>query len=101
MSIAGMEDEEEFRLPDGRKVRITQRALENFDDHDDCPFCLGRAAAHRGDGVDCNPFPKVDFPPHMERYEDDHWLWGMGHAVGSEEPGGLLWFEQPNRNYDA
>ena len=27
---------EEFELPDGRKVRITDRALEHFDDHDEC-----------------------------------------------------------------
>lgn len=89
-SMAGME--EDFQLPDSREVRITQRALENFDDHDDCPFCQGRAAAHRGDGEDSNPFPKVDFPKgSSERYEDEHWLWAMGHAVGSDEPGGLLW----------
>lgn len=94
--------EEDVRLPDGRKVYITQRALENFEDHGDCPFCLGRAAAHRGDDEDCNPFPKADFPKGSpERYEDDHWLWTMGHAVGSQEPGGLLWFEQPNRRHDA
>jgi hypothetical protein len=55
--------EEDVDLPDGRKVRVTERALENFDDHGECPFCQGRAAAHRGDGDGCNPFPKVDFPP--------------------------------------
>lgn len=44
-SIGDME--EEFELPDGRKVRSTQRALENLEDHDDCPFCLGRAASPR------------------------------------------------------
>ncbi|TXA39624.1 hypothetical protein DKM27_24300 [Mycobacterium tuberculosis variant bovis] len=99
-SIGDME--EEFELPDGRKVRSTQRALENLEDHDDCPFCLGRAAAHCGDGNDSNPFPEVDFPPgSAQRYEDDHWLWGMGHSVGSTEPGGLLWFEEPNRGHDA
>lgn len=94
--------EEDFDLPNGRKVRITQRALDNFEDHDDCPFCQGRAAAHRGDGEDCNPFAKVDFPEGSpDRYEDDHWLWAMGHSIGSTEPGGLLWFEQPNRGHDA
>ncbi|MDI3312951.1 MAG: hypothetical protein QJR12_01290 [Mycobacterium sp.] len=41
---------EESDLPDDRELRITDRALEGMDaDHDDCPFCLGRAAAHRGD----------------------------------------------------
>jgi hypothetical protein len=41
------EDVEDFELlPDGRKVRFTDRALELFDDHDECPFCIGRAAAH-------------------------------------------------------
>lgn len=50
---------EEFDLPDGREVRITERALANVEDHDDCPFCQGRAAAHRGDGEDCNPSPRL------------------------------------------
>lgn len=36
-----------------------------------------------------------------DRYEDDHWLWRQGYAVGAQEPGGLLWFEQPNRGNDA
>ncbi|MCG5432572.1 hypothetical protein LV457_09765 [Mycobacterium sp. MYCO198283] len=94
--------DEDFRLPDGRKVRLTPSALENSEDHDDCPFCLGRAAAHRGDGEDCNPFPECDFPKGSpERDQDDHWLWAVGHALGSEEPGGLLWFEQSNRGHDA
>jgi hypothetical protein len=91
---------EEFELPDGRKARITQRALE-IDDHDDCPFCLGRAAAHRGDGEDRNPFPEVDFRRRsVEWCESDYGLWLEGHAIGSIEPGGLLWFEQPNRADD-
>jgi hypothetical protein len=46
--------EDELDLPD-RKVRITQRALENIDDHDECPFCLGRAAAHRGESKRLQP----------------------------------------------
>jgi hypothetical protein len=92
---------EEFELPGGRKVWITQRALENFDDHDECPFCLGRAAAHRGDDADCNPFPEVDVRKgSVEWYESDYGLWLAGHSLGSGEPGGLLWFEQPNRGDD-
>jgi len=48
---------EDFDLLDGRKVRFTERVLESdIDEHDDCPFCLGRAAAHRGDGEERNPF---------------------------------------------
>ncbi|MBO0854621.1 MAG: hypothetical protein J2P18_12755 [Nocardia sp.] len=94
--------EEDFYLPDGRRVWITERALENFEDHDDCPFCQGRAAAHRGCGEDRNPFVKVEFPQgSSELYEDDHWLWAQGHALGSKEPGGLLLFEQPNRGQDV
>jgi len=88
----------EFRLPDGRKVRITERALENIDDHDDCPFCLGQAAAHRGDAEECNPFPEVDVRRGSDEwYESDYGLWLTGHSLGSTEPGGLLWYEQPNR----
>jgi hypothetical protein len=30
------------------------------EDDADCAFCLGREAAHRGDGEDQNPFPKTD-----------------------------------------
>ena len=89
---------EEFDLPDGRKVPITERALENFDDHDDCPFCVGRAAAHRGDNGDCNPFPKPDTDIREDRaawYETDYGLWQVGQAVGAIEPGGLLWYENP------
>jgi hypothetical protein len=92
-----MVDMEQFDLTDGRKARITQRALE-IDDHDDCAFCLGRAAAHRGDGEDCNPFPEVDVRRGSDEwYESDYGLWLAGYGVGSTEPGGLLWYEQPNR----
>jgi hypothetical protein len=35
---------EDFDLLDGRKVRFTERVLESdIDEHDDCPFCLGRS----------------------------------------------------------
>jgi hypothetical protein len=34
-------------------------ALDDEDDGD-CAFCLGREAAHRGEGEDQNPFPKTD-----------------------------------------
>jgi hypothetical protein len=92
-----MIDVEEIELPDGRKVRISARALD-IDDHDDCPFCLGRATAHRGDGEDRNPFPRVDAPRGSAQwYESDYGLWLTGYGVGSAEPGGLLWYEQPNR----
>lgn len=89
--------EEGFELPDRRKVQITKRGLETVD-HDDCPFCRGRAAAHRGDGEECNPFPKPDFDIRDNRsgwYETDYGLWLAGHGVGSIEPGGLLWYENP------
>ncbi|MCH9736965.1 MAG: hypothetical protein K0U78_20835 [Actinomycetia bacterium] len=99
---------DEFELPDGRKVRFTDRALDNLedlddhddhDDHDDCAFCLGRAAAHRGEDVDTNPFG--DVPRGSVRwYDTDYGMWLSGHEVGSTEPGGLLWFEQPNRGTD-
>jgi hypothetical protein len=55
---------DDIELPDGRNVRITDRALEHLDDHDGCPLCLGRAAAHRGNGDDTNPF--TDVPDVME-----------------------------------
>ena len=90
---------EELELPDGRKVRFTDRVLESdLDDHDDCPFCLGRSTAHRGDGEGHNPFPPVDVSQgSVEWYESDYGLWLAGHDLGSTEPGGLLWYEQPNR----
>lgn len=89
---------DEFKLPDGRTVKITERALRDFNDHDNCSFCAGRAAAHRGESKDSNPFPPGDLPPASpQRYESDHWLWMAGHEVGATEPGGLLWYEQPNR----
>jgi hypothetical protein len=51
---------EEFELANGQRVRITDRALDGLDsDHHDCPFCLGRAAAHRGEGQDANPFTPI------------------------------------------
>nr|BBX78176.1 hypothetical protein MFLOJ_19630 [Mycobacterium florentinum] len=101
---SGMDDDQdaddaEFELPDGRKVRITGRALEFFDDHDGCPFCIGRAAAHRGEPEDSNPYPAVDMSVgSVDRYETDYGLWLAGYGIGSTEPGGLLWFEQPNRD---
>jgi hypothetical protein len=90
---------EEFELPDGRKVRFTDRVLESdLDDHDDCPFCLGRATAYRGDGEENNPFPPVDAAEgSVEWYESDYGLWRAGHDLGSTEPDGLLWYEQPKQ----
>jgi hypothetical protein len=79
---------------------ISERALEYVDEHDDCPFCLGRAAAHRGDGVETNPFTDVP-DASVKPYETDYGLWQVGHHLGSSEPGGLLWFEQPNRSADS
>jgi hypothetical protein len=91
---------DDIELPDGRNVRITDRALEHLDDHDGCPLCLGRAAAHRGNGDDTNPF--TDVPDDSVKYYDtDYGLWQVGHNLGSSEPGGLLWFEQPNRGADS
>ena len=94
------DDDEDFELlPDGRRLRITDRALEQFDDHDECPFCIGRAAAHRGESEDSNPYPLVDVAEgSVDWYETDYGLWLAGYGIGSTEPGGLLWFEQPNRN---
>jgi len=81
---------EAAELPDGRKVRLTRRVLENIDDHDDCPFCLGRAAAHRDDDARHNPFPVADSPRgSIEWYESDYGLWATGYAAGSAETGGL------------
>jgi hypothetical protein len=59
---------EDFELPDGRKARFTERALENADDHDDCPFCMGRVAAHRADGENRNPYTDVPAGP-MQYYD--------------------------------
>jgi hypothetical protein len=90
--------EPDFELPDGRKVEFTEQALDGLDgDHDNCAFCLGRHAAHRGDGRDTNPFDDV---PDGETswYDTDYGLWRAGHDLGSTEPGGLLWFQQPNRD---
>jgi hypothetical protein len=97
---ASIADMSEFTMPDGRKVRITDRVFESFDeDHDDCPFCLGRAAAHRGEDRSVCPFPEVDFSDGATKYyETDYGLWMVGHDLGATEPGGLLWFEQPNRD---
>ncbi|MHA7649008.1 hypothetical protein ACX9NE_04420 [Mycobacterium sp. ML4] len=93
------DDEDCELLLDGRKVRITDRALELFDNHDECPFCLGRAAAHRGESEDSNPYVAVDVPQgSVDWYETDFGLWLAGYDIGTTEPGGLLWFEQPNRN---
>lgn len=83
---------EEVEFPDGTAVEISKRVLEQGEDHDDCPFCLGRAAAHRGES---NPFPDVEpADDSISRHETDHGLWAVGHSVGSKEPGGLLWYEQ-------
>ena len=80
---------EEFEVPNRRKVQITQRALE-IDDHDDCPFCLGRAAAHRGEGEDGNPYPKPDARKgSVDLYETDYGVWLAGYGIGSNEPGGV------------
>jgi hypothetical protein len=81
----------------GRSASL--RALEGLDDdHDDCAFCLGRDAAHRGESRDRNPFPAVDFSDGSVKYDEtDYGLWLVGYDLGSTEPGGLLWFEQPNR----
>lgn len=93
---------DEFELPGGRKVRFTDRALDNLEDldgHDDCAFCQGRSAAHRGEAADTNPFG--DVPRGSVRwYDTDYGMWLSGHELGSTEPGGLLWFEQPNRGTD-
>ncbi len=90
--------DEDLALHDGRKLRITDKALEFFDDHDGCPFCIGRAAAHRGEPDDSNTYAAVDVPEgSADWYETDYGLWLTGYGIGSTEPGGLLWHEQPNR----
>ena len=88
---------DEFELGNGQRVRITDKALETSGDHDDCAFCLGRAAAHRGTGVETNPFTDVA-DESTPAYETAHGLWLIGHGIGATEPGGLLWFEQPTRD---
>jgi hypothetical protein len=89
-------------LTDGQKVLITERVRESIDDQDDRSFCVGRAAARRGDGEECNPFPRIYATQGSAQwYESDHGLWLAGHAVGSGESGGLLWYGQPNRGCDS
>jgi len=59
-------------------------------------FCPDRAAAHRGEGVATSPF--IDVPNESVKwYDTDHGIWRAGHDLGCTEPGGLLWFEQPDR----
>ena len=85
---------EEFELPDGRRVRVLDNTVLRQEDHDDCAFCLGRAAAHRGELAESNPFPPTDAEPSSTRwYESEFGQWEAGYSVGTQEPGGLLWFE--------
>jgi hypothetical protein len=93
-----MKDREEFELPNGTRVRISDRLADIDDDHEDCPFCQGRSAAHRGEPEDSNPFPETEAETGTtEWHESDYGMWLCGHGIGVTEPGGLLWFEQPDR----
>lgn len=84
---------ERFELSDGRKVSVPDR----IDEHDDCAFCNGRASAHRGELLDRNPFElSTAAPKSVAWYESDYAMWIEGHNLGGREPGGLLWYEQPN-----
>lgn len=67
---------DEFELPDGRKVRIADKALDNFDAHDECPLRHGRAAAHRGEAAKTNPF--TDIPEGSVKYYET----GYGPVAG-------------------
>jgi|GEM_PF-5470398 len=65
---------------------------EDFDeddydeDHNDCAFCLGREAAHRGESEDQNPYPPTDARPgSIEWFDTDYGLWLAGHGIGSQE----------------
>jgi hypothetical protein len=65
---------------------------------DDCAFCLGREAAHRGESEDCNPYPKIDAQPGSnEWFDSEYGLWLAGYGVGSNEPRGVPWYAQPDR----
>lgn len=52
---------------------------------DNCPFCLGVAAAERGEPEEANPFPldyDIDNPDETGKaYKSDHWLWGVGYST--------------------
>lgn len=53
---------------------------------DDCAFCLGRAAAHRGEDHTSNPFAAESLSEGSESsYETDYGLWSTGHWVGLRE----------------
>jgi len=61
-------------------------AQSDVDDRDeDCPFCMGREAAHQGKGPDFNPFPKTVHKGSTDWYESDHGLWVTGYGVGLHE----------------
>lgn len=92
MPDSSSSDKPEIKITD----EVQNRGLDP-EDHDDCPFCRGRDAGHQGEPQSTNPFPHIDYPKDSDdKYEDPHWLWNEGWALGRMEPGGLLWFEQPN-----
>ena len=66
---------------------------EAEDDHDDCAFCLGRVAAHRGEPETTNPFTRTHSKIGSSGwYESDFGLWETGYGVGASEPGGVPWY---------
>ena len=79
-----------------RQVRVPDGVLER-EDQDDCPFCLGRSAAHRGEPAEANPFPPTGSSSNsLSWYESDVGSWGAGYSLGAIEQGRLLWFERPD-----
>jgi hypothetical protein len=90
---------EEFKLPDGGKVLFTGRVLESdLDDHDNCPFCLGRPPAHRGDGEEHNPFPPADVTKgSVDWYESDYRLWWLATTLDRPSQVGCSGTGNPTR----
>ena len=62
---------------------------------DDCAFCLGREAAHRGEPRSANPFVRVDARVgSLEWYDSDFGLWDAGHDLGANETSDHPWYAQ-------
>lgn len=52
----------------------------------DCAFCLGRAAGHRGEPAASNPYPQLAAEAEShDAYETNHGLWETGRTIGASE----------------